>query len=90
MNASAIVNLPSVRPRSTKGTPTEPDHVTGTWRPSPERMAAYLEREVVLATVNIKRLLARGCKRVLPDDLLCTTATLSRALQALRQDGYDV
>jgi len=59
----------------------------GIWNPSPERMNVYLEREVLVARSNIKKLWASGTKNVTPDSMLCSGRTFSRAMETLRADG---
>ena len=53
-------------------------------------MEIFKAREVVLATVNIKRLLKKGCTRIAPDDLICSTRTFSLAMAQLKQENYNV
>lgn len=58
------------------------------WNPTPERMQKFLQREVEIAVVNVKRLWAKGFKRIAPDDMLCSVQTMQAAMEVVRATGY--
>jgi hypothetical protein len=60
------------------------------WNPTPERMQKFLQREVEIAVVNIKRLCVKGFKRIAPDDMLCSVQTMQAAVEVLRATDYAV
>jgi hypothetical protein len=63
------------------------------WKPSPERLLKYQEREKQLAYSNIRLLANRGAyfpggKGYALDDTLHTVHAVSEALRRLRSEGH--